>query len=126
MSILGTRVVRKEDPAFLTVGGTYVDDLKDPRLAGSVRATFVRSTMAHARILAVDVDEALAAPGVLAVLTAADLGLAPLVPPVPMLDQSMVRPVLADGTVRFVGEPIAVVMAESAASSTDTTAVRGS
>jgi carbon-monoxide dehydrogenase large subunit len=50
MSILGNRVLRKEDPKFLTVGGTYVDDLRDERLNGAAHLTFVRSTMAHARI----------------------------------------------------------------------------
>ena len=50
MSILGTRVARVEDPRFLTVGGTYVADLKDPLLNGALYATYVRSTMAHATI----------------------------------------------------------------------------
>ncbi len=119
MSILGTRVVRKEDPKFLTVGGTYVDDVRDPRLDGAARATFVRSTMAHARIASVDVSEAQGAPGVIAVLTAADLGLPPLPPSIPLLNQSMVRPFLADGTVRFVGEPVAVVLSEDGPSGED-------
>ena len=48
MSILGTRVVRVEDPRLLTDGGTYAADLTDPRLAGAVHATYVRSTVAHA------------------------------------------------------------------------------
>ncbi|CAA9264299.1 MAG: Carbon monoxide dehydrogenase large chain [uncultured Acidimicrobiales bacterium] len=119
MSILGTRVVRKEDPKFLTVGGTYVDDVRDPRLEGAARATFVRSTMAHARISSIDVTEAQAAPGVIAVLTGADLGLAPLPPSIPLLNQSMVRPLLADGTVRFVGEPVALVLSEDGPSGED-------
>ena len=119
MSILGTRVVRKEDPKFLTVGGTYVDDLTDPRLEGAARATFVRSTMAHARIAGIDVEEAASAPGVLAVLTAADLDVAPLPPSVALLNQDMARPVLADGIVRFVGEPVAVVISEGKAEGED-------
>ena len=119
MSILGTRVVRKEDPKFLTVGGTYVDDLADPRLEGAARATFVRSTMAHARIAGIDVEEAASAPGVLAVLTAADLDVAPLPPSVALLNQDMARPVLADGIVRFVGEPVAVVISEGKAEGED-------
>ena len=50
-SILGNRVLRKEDPKFLTTGGVYVDDLRDePLLVGAVHATFVRSTVAHANI----------------------------------------------------------------------------
>ncbi|HEU0213167.1 MAG TPA: hypothetical protein VFR13_03710 [Jiangellaceae bacterium] len=50
MSILGNRVLRREDPKFLTVGGTYVDDVRDERLTGAAYVTFVRSTMALARI----------------------------------------------------------------------------
>ena len=55
MSILGNRVLRREDPKFLTTGGTYIDDL---RIDGALFATYVRSTIAHARITALDVDEA--------------------------------------------------------------------
>jgi CO/xanthine dehydrogenase Mo-binding subunit len=54
MSILGTRVVRTEDPRLLTAGGTYTDDLRLPELAGAARATFVRSPVAHARVTAID------------------------------------------------------------------------
>ena len=64
-SILGNRVLRKEDPKFLTTGGIYVDDLRDePLLVGAVHATFVRSTVAHANITGIDVSEALTMPGV--------------------------------------------------------------
>ena len=50
-SILGNRVLRKEDPKFITTGGVYVDDiLDDPRLAGALHVTYVRSTVAHGRI----------------------------------------------------------------------------
>src|ERR1700755_2975815 len=73
MSILGTRVIRTEDPRLLTAGGVYVDDLREPELAGAVRATFVRATVAHALITGIDKSEALAQPGVVAVLTAADM-----------------------------------------------------
>ena len=59
MSILGNRVVRREDVSFLTTGGTYVGDLQP---AGAVHLVYVRSIMAHARITAVDIDEAKAAP----------------------------------------------------------------
>ena len=47
MSILGTRVIRTEDPRLLTAGGVYVDDLREPELEGAARATFVRSTVAR-------------------------------------------------------------------------------
>ena len=49
MSILGTRVVRIEDPAFLTRGAVYTDDVQDERLAGACHVFFVRSPIAHAR-----------------------------------------------------------------------------
>ena len=54
MSILGTRVLRVEDPKFLTTGGVYADDLRDPRLDGAAHVTYVRSVVAHARSLVDD------------------------------------------------------------------------
>jgi carbon-monoxide dehydrogenase large subunit len=114
VSILGNRVIRNEDPALLTVGGQYVDDVatKDPALAGALHVTFVRSTMAHASIVAIDVDDALGAPGVVGVFTNADLGLPPAAPPMAFLNQDMLVPWMADGVVRYVGEPVAVVVTE--------------
>ena len=111
MSIIGTRVVRNEDPQFLTTGATYVEDVQDALLAGALHLTFVRSPFAHAKILGIDAGEALAAPGVVGVFTHADLGLARQAP-MPMLEQRMGQPVLAEGTVRFVGEQVAVVLTE--------------
>jgi len=111
MSILGTRVTRVEDPRFLTVGGTYVADLKDPLLDGALYATYVRSTMAHATIT-VDVDEARTMPGVAAVFTSADLDIGPMPPTMPMIPDAMSRPLLASERVRFVGEPVAVILSE--------------
>ena len=73
MSILGTRVIRTEDPRFLTTGGVYTADVEDERLAGACHVHFVRSAVAHARIRSVDVSAALAAPGVIAAFTGADL-----------------------------------------------------
>ncbi len=110
MSILGTSVVRKEDPELLTVGGSYVDDLAP---ADALHATFVRSDMAHAEIGGVDTAEAAAMPGVVAVLTAADLDLQPVPPSMPMLNQDLLRTWLASDRVRFVGEPVAVVLSET-------------
>ena len=69
MSILGTRVLRTEDPRFLTTGGVYTEDVVDERLGGACHAFFVRSPIAHARILRVDVSAALTAPGVVAAFT---------------------------------------------------------
>ena len=74
---MGTRVVRTEDPVFLSRGATYTDDLTDERLTGALHLTLVRSPVAHARITGVDVDAAREAPGVVDVVTGADLDLAP-------------------------------------------------
>ena len=112
MSIFGNRVPRVEDPKLLTQGGTYVADLKVPELDGAGHVTYVRSTIAHARILSIDVEEARSAPGVLGVFTAADLDLAPLPADSPIFNAAMVRPLLAEGVVRFVGEPIAAIVTE--------------
>lgn len=111
MSILGTRVVRTEDPLFLSQGATYTDDLTDERLTGALHLTLVRSPLAHARVTAVDVEGALTAPGVAAVLTGADVDL----PPALLFGgaaKGMKRPWLATDTVRFVGEPVAAVLTE--------------
>ncbi len=110
-SILGTRVTRTEDPALLTGAARYVDDLG---LTNPLHAVFARSDMAHGTINKIDIDEATALPGVVAVITAADLGVAPHHGFAPVHDDFK-RPPLADGVVRFVGEPIAVVLAETAA-----------
>jgi len=126
MSILGTRVIRTEDPRLLTAGGVYVDDLREPELTGAARATFVRSTVAHALITGIDKSEALAQPGVIAVLTAADMTDMPPPPPaeepppdappaegpVP-LGGKWSEPLLAVDRVRFVGEPVAIVLTDS-------------
>ncbi len=112
MSILGNRVLRKEDPKFLTVGGTYVSDLRDELLTGALHVTYVRSTMAHARIVSIDASDAKAAPGVVGVFTAADLGLPPTPPAMPFNNQQMTRTALASDTVRYVGEAVAVVVTE--------------
>jgi len=116
MSILGNRVLRREDPKFLTSGGTYVGDLDLP---GALALTFVRSTVAHGRIETLDLGAARAAPGVVAVYAHDDLGLAPMPPGMAFLNQAMTRPVLADGVVRYVGEPIVAIVAESPAAAAD-------
>ena len=111
-SILGNRVLRKEDPKFLTTGGVYVDDMHaEPLLAGAAHVTFVRSQMAHATILGIDVSAALQAPGVIAVHTAASLGLAP---ETSSYNAGVSRTLLASDRVRYVGEPVAVVVTEHA------------
>ncbi len=112
MSIFGNRVLRREDPKLLTVGGTYVADVRVPELDGAAHVTYVRSTVAHGTIASIDVEEARRAPGVVGVFTAADIDLAPLPPGSPIFNAAMTRPLLADGTVRFVGEPVAVIVTE--------------
>jgi carbon-monoxide dehydrogenase large subunit len=110
MSIMGTRVVRTEDAAFLSRGARYTDDLE---LVGALHLTLVRSPVAHARIASIDVEEARSAPGVVAVLTAADVDLTPALL-YEGADKAMVRPFLASEVVRFVGEPVAAVLTEEA------------
>ena len=114
MSILGTRVLRTEDPRFLTTGGVYTEDVVDERLTGAYHVFFVRSPVAHARIARVDVSAALTAPGVVAAFTGADVADLPAVKPGAMFNQQMTRPVLATDKVRYVGEPVAVVVTEQA------------
>ncbi len=116
MSILGTRVVRTEDPRLLTVGGTYVDDLRAPELSGAAQVTFVRSPVAHALITGIDASAARAEPGVVAVFTASDLDdVAPPAPGpfTPPDAPPMLEPLLATDRVRFVGEPVAIVVTDS-------------
>jgi carbon-monoxide dehydrogenase large subunit len=113
---IGQRIRRREDPRFLLGRGRYVDD---QRAQGALHVTFVRSYVAHGRITSIDADEARARPGV-QVFTAAEIGLAPSPPP-PMLQvhESMYRPAIASDTVRFAGEIVAVVLAESREASVD-------
>jgi aerobic carbon-monoxide dehydrogenase large subunit len=114
VSILGTRVLRTEDPRFLTSGGVYTEDVVDERLAGACHVFFVRSPVAHARISGIDVSAALSAPGVVAAFTGADLSdLAPITPG-PMFNRQMARPILATDKVRYVGDPVAIVVTEQA------------
>jgi carbon-monoxide dehydrogenase large subunit len=114
-SPLGRPVPRIEDRRLVTGLGRYVADL---RLPGAAEVVFVNSPMAHARIASIDTTAAKAAPAVLAVVTSADLGLEPL-PPLPMHDQRMPRPWLADGVVRYVGEPVVALVARTQAQAVD-------
>ncbi len=109
----GSRVNRVEDARLLTGRGTYVDDISLP---GMLHACFVRSPVAHARIRGIDGSAARALRGVHAVFTAEDLNpgakeqwhtsLGPESPETP-------RPPLAEGVVRFVGDPVVLVIADS-------------
>jgi len=110
-SILGNRVLRKEDPKFLTTGGKYVDDLLDePLLENAVHVTYARSSVAHGRILSIDTSDAAAMPGVIAIFTGADLGLEP-VPSA--FNPAATRTLLAMDKVRYVGEPLAIIVSET-------------
>ena len=113
-SILGNAVTRKEDPGLLTGSNHYVDDLD----IDAARIVFVRSTMAHASLLEVDISEAVNMPGVLAVYTSDNLEM-PAVNQSEFMDPSMNRPPLAVGRVRFVGDIIAAVVAESHSQAVD-------
>jgi len=121
VSILGTRVLRTEDPSFLSTGAVYTQDVQDERLAGAVHVHFVRSTVAHARISGIDASAARQAEGVVAVFTGADLhnppgraaaGLQPVRPMMQAMNQAMVQHLLATDTVRFVGEAVAAIVTE--------------
>ena len=108
-SVLGTRVVRTEDPGLLTGQRKYVADLQ---LEGTVQAVFVRSGVAHGTIKAIHIEDAVGMPGVVAVWTATELGVAPHHGFMKVHDD-FARPPLAVDRVRFVGEAIAVVFAET-------------
>src|SRR3954471_15661823 len=123
-SYIGSPVERIEDLRFLRGRGEYVDDLTRD---GLLHAAILRSSVAHGRIRAIDVAAALALPGVHAVITAADMGGS--VPIIPMRLQPLPefrpfeQPVIADRKVRYVGEPIAVALAVSAAIAEDALAL---
>ena len=113
-SILGNAVTRKEDPGLLTGSNDYVDDLD----IESAQIVFVRSTMAHASLLEVDTSEAVNMPGVLAVYTSDNLSM-DAVNQSEFMDPSMNRPPLAVGRVRFVGDIVAAIVAESHSQAVD-------
>ena len=122
---VGQPVTRTEDPILLRGEGRYTDDIN---LAGQAYAVMVRSRIAHGHLKGIDTAAALAMPGVLAILTSDDLdaaGFNPLKCPmnIPQRDGSPmktpVRPSLAKGKVRFVGEAVACVVAETALQAKD-------
>lgn len=107
---LGTRVLRKEDPALLSGRGRYADDMPVP--AGTLHAHVVRSPHPHADIVSIDVSAALAHDGVWAVLTGEDVTKISD-PFLVALKAKVDQWTLAVGRVRYVGEPVALVVAES-------------
>jgi aerobic carbon-monoxide dehydrogenase large subunit len=114
-SILGNPVLRKEDPGILTGETKYYDDLE---VDGLLHVAFVRSTIAHANITSVEFDEAVAMPGVVGVYTSENLEL-PDVHGFVMLPPTMNRPPLAKGKVRFVGDIVAMVVAQTKEAAVD-------
>ena len=106
--------LRREDPPRVTGSAHYTDDLAPP---GALHAVFVRAPLAHGRILGIDPVPAAGLPGVAGVFTAADLDLPPM--PAGGAPEAMARPVLASDTVRFLGEAVAVVVAQTRAQALD-------
>src|SRR5215475_7600495 len=118
-SLTGSPIERIEDLRFLRGKGQYVDDVNP---AGALHAVIVRSPIAHGRIRGIDYTGALARPGVHAVITATDMG---SVPTIPLRQEQLEifrpfeQPVIAISKVRYVGEPVAVVVADTAAAAED-------
>ncbi len=123
-TLVGSPVERTEDRRFLRGEGQYVADVRSDR---TVYAAILRSSVAHGRLVAIDARAALALPGVLAVFTAADMP--PDLPKIPLRQQVLaeglpfLQPVIASGVVRYVGEPVAVVVAEDASVAEDAAAL---
>ncbi|MGC1890218.1 MAG: xanthine dehydrogenase family protein molybdopterin-binding subunit, partial [Stellaceae bacterium] len=116
---IGSPVERVEDLRFLRGRGEFVGDL---RREGMLHAAILRSPSAHGRVRRIDTTAAYAIPGVRAVITAAEIGAVPTIPlrllPLPGTERFL-QPVIAVDRVRYVGEPVAVVLADSAALAED-------
>jgi carbon-monoxide dehydrogenase large subunit len=114
-ALIGSPIERLEDLRFLTGRGQYTDDLHDDKM---LHAVILRSAVAHGRIRSIDVTAARKKPGVHAVITAADIGEVPTIPlrhdPLPTA-RRYVQPIIAVDKVRFVGEAMAIVVADSIA-----------
>src|SRR5688572_4060493 len=111
--MVGERIKRREDPALIQGYGKYVDDVP---MVGTLHAAFYRSPYAHARINSIDVEAAKHHPGVVTVLTGEDLLGKVGTIPCGATGEGMNVPVnhaLAVGKVGFVGQPVAVVVADS-------------
>jgi aerobic carbon-monoxide dehydrogenase large subunit len=110
MTVIGTRLPRQEDPRLLRGRGRFGDDISAP---GQLWARVVRSPVAHGRVRGLDVTEAVKVPGVVAVVTAKDLPKGLVIPVRLAIEgtdlSDFLQPVLAGDTVRYVGEPLAVV-----------------
>jgi carbon-monoxide dehydrogenase large subunit len=110
--LIGKSIKRREDPRFITGRGTYVDDLKVP---GTTYAVFIRSPHAYARIKKIDSAAAAKHPGVVAIFTGADMTGVNSLPCGWLLPELKVPPhmPLASGAARYVGDPVAVVIADT-------------
>src|SRR5258707_6315750 len=113
-AMLGSPIKRREDPRLITGQATYVDDIKLP---GMLHMAVLRSPYGHAHIKSINTDAARKYPGVVAVYTAADIkgivgNIAVAVPLGKMTEGMGIRGPLAEGKVRFYGDPVAVVIAE--------------
>ncbi|HEY1413437.1 MAG TPA: xanthine dehydrogenase family protein molybdopterin-binding subunit, partial [Rhodopila sp.] len=118
-AVIGDAPLRREDARFVTGHGTYLDDIA---FDGVTHAVFLRSPHAHARIVSIDMTEALKVPGIVAILTAKEAaadGLGTLRPVNETNLQTnepfrfMPQPVIAADVVRYAGEPVALIIAES-------------
>ncbi|MEP7298822.1 MAG: xanthine dehydrogenase family protein molybdopterin-binding subunit, partial [Burkholderiales bacterium] len=125
VSLIGQSLRRREDQRFLTGAGQYTDDVT---MHGQTFGVFLRSPYAHARIKSINLDKALAAPGVVQIFTGADLAEAkvgglPCGWLIHSMDGSPMKepphPVLAQGKVRHVGDQVALVVAETVAQGKD-------
>jgi aerobic carbon-monoxide dehydrogenase large subunit len=116
--LIGKSIKRREDPRFITGRGTYVDDVK---LAGATYAVFVRSPHAHARIKKIDSVAAAKHPGVVAIFTGKDMTGVNSLPCGWLLPELKVPPhmPLATDAARYVGDPVAIVIAETQAAAQD-------
>src|SRR6266446_1607892 len=116
--VLGASIKRREDPRFITGKGNYTDDLK---LAGMTHAVFVRSPHASAKIRKIDTGKASKAPGVVAIFTGKDMTGVNSLPCGWLLPELKIPPhmPLASDAARYVGDPVAIVIAESQSAASD-------
>jgi aerobic carbon-monoxide dehydrogenase large subunit len=116
--LLGASIKRREDPRFITGKGNYTDDLK---LAGMTHAVFVRSPHANAKIRKIDTTKASKMPGVVAIFTGKDMAGVNSLPCGWLLPELKIPPhmPLATDAARCVGDPVAVVIAESQSAASD-------
>src|SRR4030088_3403876 len=116
---IGSPVERIEDRRFLRGRGEFVGDL---RREGMLHAAILRSPIAHGRLRRLDATPTPDTPGVRAIITAAEIGTVPTIPlrllPLPGTERFL-QPVIAADRVRYVGDPLAVVLADSAALAED-------